>query len=147
MRRLAGCVSALILAGCSSGLGPDASNRLPALAAAHGSAVNLYWPCLVDVPAPQILRDNYRVEIDGRDVGEMTRCGYGRFEVTEGRHAIRLRSPLLLDVAGAFGMKGAEYTIPPNGPIYIRLSYFRYVEYQQVAPDVGIREITAMAKS
>lgn len=128
-------------------MGPDASIRIPAQASAPGSAVNLYWPCLIEVPAPQILKDSYRVEIDGTDVGEMTRCGFGRFQVAAGPHAIRLRSPIIPDLAGAMGLKGAEYTIPPGAPIYIRLTYFHYVEYHQVPADVGIREITNMAKS
>lgn len=148
MLRLTGCFVALLLVGgCSSALGPDSGIRIPQQASAAGSAVNLYWPCLIDVPTPDILKDRYRVEIDGKDVGELPRCGYGRFQVAEGRHAIRLRSPLLLDLSGALGFKGAEYSVPANKPIYIRLTYFQYVQYEQVPADQGLREITAMAKS
>jgi len=145
--KLIACAAAGFLAGgCSSALGPDASIRVPAEARAPGSAVNLYWPCLVDVPTPDLLKDRYRVEVDGKDVGEMARCGYARFDVPAGRHAIRLRSPLVLDIAGMMGIKGIEYTIPAGRPIYIRLTYFQYVEYQQVASDEGIRDIERMTK-
>jgi hypothetical protein len=147
MLRFAGIIALMCLGGCSSTLGPDASIRIPQQASAAGSGVNLYWPCLIDVPKPEILQDRYRVEIDGNDVGEMPRCGYARFQVAEGRHAIRLRSPLLLDLSGALGFKGAEYSIPAGKPIFIRLTYFHYVEYQQVPADQGLREITSMAKS
>ncbi len=143
MLRLTGYFAALLFAGgCSSALGPDASVRITNAINTRGSAVNLYWPCLINVPN----FDVYRVEIDGKDVGEMKRCGYGRFEVAEGRHAIRLRSPMMLDLAGAFGIKGAEYTIPRGSPIYIRLTYFQYVQYEQVAENIGRSEITRMVK-
>jgi hypothetical protein len=138
--RLTACVALLALCGCSSALGPDASVRVTNSLNTPGSAVNLYWPCLLNVPN----FDVYRVEIDGKDVGELRRCGYGRFQVAEGRHAIRLRSPMMLDFAGALGLKGPEYTIPRGAPIYIRLTYFQYVEYQQVTEDVGRREIARM---
>lgn len=141
--RLTACVAFLGLCGCSSALGPNASVRVTNSLNTPGSAVNLYWPCLINVPN----LDVYRVEIDGKDVGEMTRCGYARFQVAEGRHAVRLRSPLLLDVSGALGFKGPDYAVPAGKPIYIRLTYFQYVQYEQVRADQGIREITAMAKS
>jgi hypothetical protein len=148
MLRLPGCIVALMLvSGCSSGMGPDASLRIPPRANAPGSAVNLYWPCPIDVPLPEVLKDHYRVEIDGKDVGEISRCAYARFEVAEGRHAIYLRHPMIPDLAGALGFKGGEYTIPRGAPIYIRVAYFHYVEYHQVPAEDGIREITNMAKS
>lgn len=138
--RLTACVAFLVLGGCSSPLGPDASVRVTNAINTPGSAVNLYWPCLITVPNIDI----YRVEIDGKDVGEMRRCGYGRFPVAEGRHAVRLRSPMILDLVGAMGIKGPEYTIPRGAPIYIRLTYLHYVEYEQVTDDVGRREIARM---
>lgn len=139
-------ILALLVGGCTSALGPDASARLPALAATQGAAINLYWPCLIDVPTPDVLKDQYTVEIDGKEVGQMTRCQYQRFETTPGIHAVRLRSNFVLDIAGAFGHKGLEYTVPPGRPIYIRLTYYKYVEYREVPAEQGIREITNMAK-
>ena len=149
MLRILGCILALMIAtGCSSAMGPDASIRVPAQASAPGPALNMYWPCLLEIPTPDVLKERYSVIVDGNTVGDIGRCEYRRFEVTSGRHEVKVKSPMLLvDLAGAFGLKGPYYTVPPGAPIYIRLTFFKYVEYREVPAEVGIREITNMAKN
>jgi len=141
---LAAC-ACLAFGGCSSALGPDASVRVTNAINTRGSAVNLYWPCLINVPMPDVMKDTYTIEIDEQPVGEIKRCGYARVATTAGEHTIAIKSPLLLiDAAKMFGLKGPKYTVPANKAIYLRITYSQYVEYSQVSEDTGRSEIARM---
>ena len=143
---LTACAAFLALGGCASALGPDPSVRVTNSVNAPGSAINFYWPCLVDVPLPDIIKETYTIEIDEQPAGEIKRCGYTRVATTPGAHTIAIKAPLLLvDAAKLFGLKGPKYTVPANKAIYMRLTFSQYVEYSQVSEDVGRSEIARMA--
>lgn len=147
MFRLIGCAAALTLAsGCSSALGPDSSMRIPAVADKAGPSIVLYWPCLIDMPMPDVLKDRYTVRIDGKDVGEFTRCGFERYETTAGQHHVILVNKMFLDFAGAFGLDGAPYIVPRERSLYIKLTYFQYVEYHEMPADQAKIDIARMVK-
>jgi hypothetical protein len=143
--RWTACAVVLALNGCSSALGPDASVRVTSAVNTRGSAVNFYWPCLVDIPTLDLAKEIYTIEIDEKPVGEIKRCGYARVATTAGEHNIAIKSPLLfIDTAKMFGLKGPKYTVPANKAIYMRLTFMQYVQYNQVSEDVGRSEIARM---
>lgn len=124
----------LLAAGCAGSV----THVAPVVPTKPGLMV--YWPCLVDSP----LAGHAAVFIDGKRVGEIAACRYRHFPATPGPHKVRFVEPYVLNLSGAMGFRGQSYSVPSNGPIFIRLHRIQYLEEKVVSEAEARAGMTGM---
>ncbi len=120
---------------------------------AHGTAsaqtskprLYFYWPCwLIEIPGLEGLKSSADIFVDGKRVGAITTCEYTVVEVDPGSRRLSVR--LQYFMTDWLPASGVEYNVKQGQEWFFRLSFYKYVEWNEVPARIGGPEIAQLKR-